>query len=121
MGDNDTRRVFVMSGLLRNLVLVAVTEGHRQRCCVKCPFKATVIWDLEQFFFFWLGRARFTGCVCLQMGHRSILLQSGLLWLKYRSNSFKSLFHRSMSETCLMFLFTRPHSSDFLALVIPLM
>jgi len=94
------RPVFVTSA--PNWVLVAVIAEHRQKCCVKCPFKATVICHLDQIF--WLGRARFTGCVCLQMVRGSIILQSGLLWLKYSLNSFQSLFHRSTCETCRMFL-----------------
>jgi len=43
MGDNDTRRVFIMSVLLHTLVLVAVIAEHQQSCCVNCTFKATVI------------------------------------------------------------------------------
>jgi len=59
IGNNDIEVCLLR--LRRHSDLVAVIAEHWRSCCVKCPFKATVICDLQQIF--WYGRARFAGCV----------------------------------------------------------
>jgi len=75
-------------------------------------------------------RARFTGWVCLQMGHGSILLQSGRLCLGSTAQTllkvktidgapawerWLSLFHRSKFKTCLMFLCSLAQTAETLS------